>query len=674
VDQALAAAPRPRAIAGLRDVPVAAVCGLLLPAALVTYLGVEGGGYDTIISSQVAIAVWWLILLLVGLRIVPLRLSAAGWVGLGLLTAYTVWSALSLTWTQNSENSMTAVSQLLLYIGVALLAMLVHGRDANRHLLHGVAAAIVAIACVALLSRLRFAWFGVPAVAIALPSSAHKLSYPINYWNALAALMAFGIPLLLHAASTARTLLMRGVAAGCVPLLALCAFLTDSRGGVIAIAIGLAVFLVLALERLAKVALALVAGVGSALLIVAANQRPQVRDGLRTPLAAHQGNELIAIAIVAAAGVALLTVAVALIDRHVERPRSLSVSRQRLAWATAAAAVIALLAFVAAGGPGFLHHEWDQFKTAGAATGAQATAFDRLQNVSGNGRYQYWVAASQAADAKPLTGTGAGTFQYWWAQHGTLDGGHVLDAHSLYMQALAELGYPGFILIVAFIGWILVCGLWRSVRSRDPDRRVELAAATAATAVFAFSAALEWIWFIPALPVALLVVAAVIFAPEPGPSGPHGAPHDPAAARWLPAAPRGRTAQLSATVAVALASLGAILVIALPMAATSSVRDSQSLVAAGNLEAAYAKAAQAASLQPYAATPRLQEALVLEEAGDLNAALGDARLAVARAPTSSNDWLVVSRLEERTGHAAEGLAAYLHARSLNPNGLIFSIK
>ena len=33
--------------------------------------------------------------------------------------------------------------------------------------------------------------------------------------------------------------------------------------------------------------------------------------------------------------------------------------------------------------------------------------------------------------------------------------GDVRDAHSLYMQALGELGYPGLILVVAFIGWII---------------------------------------------------------------------------------------------------------------------------------------------------------------------------------------------------------------------------
>jgi len=241
-----------------------AACGFLLPAVLITYLGVRGGGYDTIISSQVGIVAWWLILLLVGFGLVRVRLSAAAWVGLGLLVAYAAWTALSMLWTESRESTMTDISQMLLYVALAALALLVHGRQASRFMLHGLAAAIVAVAVVALLSRLHFPWFAAPATAQALPSSTRKLSYPLNYWNALAALMAIGIPALLYCACAARTLVMRGAAAGCLPILALCAFLTVSRGGTIAIAAGLVAFLVLAPERLPKLAITLVAGIGSA--------------------------------------------------------------------------------------------------------------------------------------------------------------------------------------------------------------------------------------------------------------------------------------------------------------------------------------------------------------------------------------------------------------------------
>ena len=48
---------------------------------------------------------------------------------------------------------------------------------------------------------------------------------------------------------------------------------------------------------------------------------------------------------------------------------------------------------------------------------------------------------------KPLTGTGSGTFEFWWARDGDTDE-TVRDTHSLYLQTLGELGIVGFALIV----------------------------------------------------------------------------------------------------------------------------------------------------------------------------------------------------------------------------------
>jgi hypothetical protein len=653
-----------------------AVCGWLLPVSLVTYLGVRQGGYDPIISSQIGIAAWWLILLLFAFRLVRVRLTASGCIGLGLLVAYAGWTTLSLSWTVSAESTMTDVSQMLLYVALALLVFLVQGREAIRYMLHGLGTAIVAIAILALLSRLHFQWFAVPGVAISLPHASHRLSYPIDYWNALAALMAIGIPVLLYSASAARTLLARAAAGACLPLLALCAFLTASRGGVIEIGVGLVLFLALAPERLPKLAIMLVGGAGSALLVAAASQRGAVRNGLRTALAAHQGSQMIVITVTVALAVGMLVGAIVLVERHVNRPRLLAISRRQMTLLSGIGGLIAVIAFIAAGGPAFANREWNQFKSAAKPPSAShATALQRLQSVAGEGRYQYWQAAVRETNSRPLTGTGAGTFQFWWAQHGTVTGGFVLDAHSLYLQALGELGYPGLILIACFIAWILMWGVWRVIRSHDVDQRLALAAASAGAFVFATSAAVEWIWFIPALPVALFVLAGVLFAPEVGGN------HHSSSAR-IQAGARSRLRELLCTraarygtsAAVAVASLVSIVVIALPMAATAAVRKSQTLVQAGNLPAALARAIEAEHLQPYAATPWLQEALVEEQAGDITAAVVAARHATANEPTSSNNWLVLSRLEARAGHASTALADYRRADRLNPYSPIFSIK
>ena len=67
--------------------------------------------------------------------------------------------------------------------------------------------------------------------------SRERLSYPLNYWNALAALVAIGVPLVLQLATGARLVLTRAAAAAALPAMMLVLFFTLSRGGIAAAAI-----------------------------------------------------------------------------------------------------------------------------------------------------------------------------------------------------------------------------------------------------------------------------------------------------------------------------------------------------------------------------------------------------------------------------------------------------
>ena len=666
------ALPRTLSLRGsLRRVDFPSLTAWLLPAVLVSYLGIQGGGFDTVINSQVGIAAWWVLLLVVAFGLAPLRFGRAGWVTLGLLVAFAAWTTASLAWTQSSERTMGDVSLELVYVALAALVFIAMGRTAARHALNGLACGIALVAVVALLSRLHFQWFSTPAIAQAVPDSARRLAYPLNYWNALADLMAIGIPLTLRAACGARTMRWRTIAGATVPLLGLCAFLTASRGGTIAIAVGVAVFVVLVADRLPAIGVVGASGAGTALLIAAANQRAAVRDGLRSNLATHQGNELLAVAVAVAVGVGLLVMAVGLIERHAVRPRALTFSRRRATAVGSLAFLLALVAFTAAGGFGFLGHEWAQFKTpTGPSRLAGANALQRLQNVTGQGRYQYWQAAVSAANAHPLTGTGAGTFAFWWAQFGTLSGGFVRDAHSLYIQALGELGYPGLLLIAGFVAFVLVCGVLRAIRTADPGQRLVLAAATAGATAFALAAAVEWIWLIPVLPIAFFVLAGAIATSSVASEGVTlGAPPESPA----PAAARRPRRVLLLRITFAAVCLGAAIAIAIPMAATEAVRDSQALARSGNLGTALADARDAASLQPYAASPWLQEALVLEVESRIPQAVVAAEHATREGPTDYDNWLVLSRLQARDGHAGAALQDYLRAHSLSPHSPIFRV-
>ena len=65
----------------------------------------------------------------------------------------------------------------------------------------------------------------------------------------------------------------------------------------------------------------------------------------------------------------------------------------------------------------------------------------------GENRPQYWHIAWQDFEANPVLGSGAGTFGAFWLEHRTVDE-FVHDAHSLYIETLAELGPLGLALLV----------------------------------------------------------------------------------------------------------------------------------------------------------------------------------------------------------------------------------
>jgi hypothetical protein len=162
----------------LRRLDFPALTAWLLPAVLVSYLGIQGGGFDTVINSQVGIAAWWVLLLIVAFGLAPLRFGRAGWVTLGLLVAFAAWTTASLAWTQSSERTMGDVSLELVYVALAVLVFIAMGRTAARHALNGLACGIAVVAVVALLSRLHFQWFSMPAVAQALPCSGARSRAP----------------------------------------------------------------------------------------------------------------------------------------------------------------------------------------------------------------------------------------------------------------------------------------------------------------------------------------------------------------------------------------------------------------------------------------------------------------------------------------------------------------
>ena len=126
-------------------------------------------------------------------------------------------------------------------------------------------------------------------------------------------------------------------------------------------------------------------------------------------------------------------------------------------------------------------------------------------------RAWYWHVAWGDAAKAPVAGRGAGTFALSWAEEQPVPQS-VRDAHSLYLETLAELGLVGLALLALALSPPLVAAL------RRPGAAP---AAAGAYAAFCVHAGLDWDWELPAVTVTgLLCGSALLLAGERKKVGP----------------------------------------------------------------------------------------------------------------------------------------------------------
>ncbi|MFL5955177.1 MAG: O-antigen ligase family protein [Gaiellaceae bacterium] len=607
-----------------------------LSAVAVLAIAFEGGGYSLGARAAAAVAVWWAIVLavLLGGRA---RVNWTAIATLCFLAGLTLWTGLSALWSSNAEASFAEFGRAVLYLGVFVLIALVVRRSGRREaILDGVAVAIAIVGVVALATRLFPSLTSAGATLTFLPQSVQRLAYPLNYWNGLAIFIAIGFPLLLRGAVIWRSSLARAAAVAALPPLSAAMYLTSSRGGFAALACGIAVFGMCADHRWTIAGAVLVAGVGGAAAINVLSLHPRLVDGpFAGPVVAGEGHRvaLALAAISVAVGGAFL--ALSRIGSRAPRPsRSLEV-------ALVGVIVVAVLVGIASQHP---VRRFDAFTQPPSLSGPPQVLQDHLLSGGGTGRWQLWSAAARESDHRLLTGGGAGTFGEWWAAHGTLPL-FVLDAHSLYLETLGELGLVGIVLL---LGALLIASVGAVMQLRRGSSRVTTAAAMGAVAAYLLGAGVDWMWELPAVSamgIALLGVLAV---------------SDDGAQEQRPWA---RPLRLGVVAVAALA----IACCAVPWIAQTRLDASQSAAKRGQLRSAYADALAARRLMPWAATPDVQAALVAEQARDLPLAQRLISRAIEHDRNNWSLWYIRGRILRAEGHSGASRRNLRHALSLNPH-------
>jgi hypothetical protein len=611
-----------------------------------TAVALADGGFSPDLIAGAAIAIWWVVI--VGLLARWWRtekVSHDAVIVSALFAGLGIWALLSLTWAGDSGRAFVEVVRIAAYLGLFVLTVLALTVTSARRILTGLAVGLLIVAGAALATRF-FPGLGGEDQELfaALPAAAGRLSYPVGYWNGLAACMAALVVLLGWFGATAGTRRWRSLAVGLLPLPLLAIYITSSRGGYGAAAIGLLVLLAFVPERVRLLGGALAGIAGAAALSAIASASPDLVNGLDTDSARGAGLVL---------GLATIGVCVAVgWLRFSLEPRLDALRVPRLGRkAVAAVLVVAAAAAVIALDPIERLEEFVDAPT-DVASGGDARA--GLTRAGSSGRYQFWETGLDAFASDPLTGIGAGNYELYWNQHGSLPL-VVNDAHSLYVETLAELGLVGAALLLAILVALFLAT--RAAVRGGGTRLAALLAAVVATGLF--SAALDWTWELPAAFVPLIIAAAALTQA--------GAAR--AAAAEPPSRPTWRADRFGLGIATVAAAWAGIWVSGMLLLTEVKLDDSREAVARGDLDAAVQDALDAAAVQPWSPEPPLQEAQVELLRGNVDAA----RLAVAdameRAPGDYRPWLVAARIEQHAGDEVAYLEAFTRAAELAPTPL-----
>ncbi len=465
---------------------------MLLPGALIVFLGFNAGGYFPGTPAVAAVIVTQVLLV----RIVQARhpfegLAPITLVAIAALALYAALTLASALWSHSTGRALLEFDRAWLYLLVFLLFGTIRASPSNiRWLLRGLLLGTSIVCVSGLITRvLPHVWHTAPQVAN------ERLSYPVTYWNTLGLLATLGIVLAFHlTCSLQERRSVRVLAAAVLPLLAATLFFTFSRGAIAAGAVGLAVYVLVARPRaLLSGALATVPATAG-LIVVAYHANLLDTRNPTTPAAVSQGRHVALVAgicVLLSLGLRLLLSHA--LDPRLERPGGgWRLSPRARRGALAGGALVGLLAVLALGVPHAVAGDWRRFMSGASTYRTNGDLRQRLTDPSNDGRTELWRVALHGYAAAPLHGGGAGTYQTAWDRHRPRFA-YTINAHSLYLQAMEELGLPGLLLLLVLVG-ATIFGL--AVRSRGSQRAL-FGALLALAVVWALHAGMDWDWEMP---------------------------------------------------------------------------------------------------------------------------------------------------------------------------------
>jgi tetratricopeptide (TPR) repeat protein len=563
-------------------------------------------------------------------------LAADGLVAVLFFAAWVVWGGVTLLWSIEPDRSWDVLNRGLVYLAALALGALA-GTVVPRapRVAAWVLAGVIGVALVwALLGKV------VPALDPDVDRSA-RLRGPVEYWNALALLIAVSLPLWAWvAARREHDARMRALGAAGLFLSFVALALTASRGGVVVALVAVAVWLAIggaALES--AVALALAAVAALPVTAWALGRDGLTEAGAADSLRSREGAWLGVLLVLGSAAVWLVALAAAHAEERLAPGEAARRRASRAALAVAGAAlVLAVVVGIArVGDPvDWADARLDEFRNPPSVQVSQGS--ERLGEFSSNHRWTWWSESWRIWRDNPAGGTGAGSFALARLPYRE-DTQRPLEPHNLAVQALAETGAVGFLLLLGFgfaAAWV-VAGRLRGLEGAE---RAAAAALAAGLAAYAAHALIDVGYDYVAVSAPFFLVLGVLLV----------------AGRERPAE---RARRPIATLSVAVVTLTVAASLLSPWLADRRLDASLDRSLAGDLAGAERAAEQARSLNPLALQPILAEASLAEGAGRLDEAEELYRDAVRLQPQNPETWYQLGRFRFEARNDPAGALAIL---------------
>ncbi|HEV3320375.1 MAG TPA: O-antigen ligase family protein [Solirubrobacteraceae bacterium] len=621
-------------------------------ACLVTFLAKGGLNLESMTSTEIVLTLASGVAVAVAVVLTPAARSLVegpkyGLWPVALLIAFTALSGLSVVWSVQPDLSWQDAGRLLAYSGVfgAAVALVRLAPDRWPAILGGLTLAATIVCGYALATKV-FPGRLAPEVSYA------RLEEPYGYWNAIGLTAAMGaICCMWLGARRAGHALLSALAYPAMGVMGVTLMLAYSRGALVALAIGVALWLCIVPLRLRGAAVLIVGGLGAG-AVVGWDFSRHVLTTDNIPLAqrATAGHQLGVLLLVMVLLLTLAGVAIGFLCGR--RPLS------RATRTRAGAVLLAVIALALVGLAGALAHSHRGF------TGSISHTVDTLTNPNAkvppnspgrltavaSVRARYWKQALQVFDANPVVGVGAAGYETASLRYRTVLL-EVKHAHGFVVQTLADLGAVGLVLALALLlAWMAAAGrathpfnrrwtswrAWLEIRAgahpgwrRSPQpytpERIGMLSMLCLVVVFGVHSFVDWTWYVPGDAFVALLCAG-----------------------WL--AGRGPLEP-----------------------STERVRWPRSLREIGPMRVGVATAAVIAALlaawsqwQPQRSVDASQEALALLTISP-HGALTKAQAGVARDPLSAQALIVLSTIQQAAGEQALAKATLQRAVRLQPS-------